>query len=74
MKQLNELVTAPEPLDSSAGTLAAPLGAASGSGTPPSGPDTAPAAKTTPVQIALVALGVVAFLYLARPVVLPVFF
>ncbi|MBI3852257.1 MAG: AI-2E family transporter [Verrucomicrobia bacterium] len=29
--------------------------------------------KTTPVQIALVALGAVAFLYFARPVVLPVF-
>ena len=36
-------------------------------------PDTAPAAKATPVQIALVVLGVVAFLYFARPVVLPIF-
>ncbi len=31
------------------------------------------AAKTTPVQIVLILLGVVAFLYFARPVVLPVF-
>jgi len=36
-------------------------------------PDTAPAAKATPLQIALVVLGVVAFLYFARPVVLPIF-
>jgi predicted PurR-regulated permease PerM len=36
-------------------------------------PDTAPAAKATPVQIALVVLGGVAFLYFARPVVLPIF-
>jgi predicted PurR-regulated permease PerM len=31
------------------------------------------AARTTPVQVVLVTLGVVAFLYFARPVVLPVF-
>ncbi len=31
------------------------------------------AAKTTPVQLVLVTLGVIAFLYFARPVVLPVF-
>jgi predicted PurR-regulated permease PerM len=40
---------------------------------PPVQPDTALAAKATPVQITLVVLGVVAFLYLARPVVLPIF-
>jgi hypothetical protein len=39
----------------------------------PAEPDTAPAAKATPVQITLVVLGVVAFLYLARPVLLPIF-
>lgn len=33
----------------------------------------ATAAKTTPVQIVLVVLGVIAFLYFARPVVLPIF-
>ena len=31
------------------------------------------AAKTTPVQIVLIALGVIGFLYFARPVVLPIF-
>ena len=36
-------------------------------------PDTATAAKAPPVQIALTALGGVAFLYFARPVVLPIF-
>src|SRR5450756_1649433 len=30
-------------------------------------------AKTTPVQIVLVVLGVIAFLYFARPVILPIF-
>ncbi len=39
----------------------------------PTQPDTAPAAKAAPIQIALVLLGVVAFLYFARPVVLPIF-
>ena len=33
--------------------------------------DTAPAAKATPVQIVLIVLGTIAFLYFARPVVLP---
>src|ERR1019366_2530673 len=36
-------------------------------------PDPAPAIKATRVQIALVVLGGVAFLYFARPVVLPLF-
>ncbi|HXJ71556.1 MAG TPA: AI-2E family transporter, partial [Candidatus Dormibacteraeota bacterium] len=40
---------------------------------PPAEPITASVAKTTPVQIVLGALGAVAFLYFARPVVLPVF-
>ena len=39
----------------------------------PAQPNTAQAAKATPVQIALVVLGGVAFLYFARPVVLPIF-
>src|SRR5664279_3411363 len=39
----------------------------------PAQPDTAPAPKATSVQIALVVLGGVAFLYFARPVVLPIF-
>jgi predicted PurR-regulated permease PerM len=37
----------------------------------PSSPATV--AKTTPVQIVLVVLGVIAFLYFARPVILPIF-
>jgi predicted PurR-regulated permease PerM len=73
MKQLNQLSAVPEPLDSGAGTLAVPVGSSAGSEPPPVQPDAAPAAKATPVQVALVALGVIAFLYLARPVVLPVF-
>jgi predicted PurR-regulated permease PerM len=36
-------------------------------------PPAATAAKATPVQIVLIVLGLVAFLYFARPVVLPVF-
>ena len=39
----------------------------------PAPPDAAPALKATPVQVALVVLGLVAFLYFARPVVLPIF-
>src|SRR4051794_18511867 len=34
---------------------------------------TASAVKTTPVQIVLIALGTIAFLYFARPVILPIF-
>ncbi|SPE61544.1 membrane hypothetical protein [Verrucomicrobia bacterium] len=48
-------------------------GALSATEASPVQPDTAPATKATPVQIALVLLGVVAFLYFARPVVLPIF-
>ena len=39
----------------------------------PPAPEAAPASKATPVQVALVVLGVFAFLYFARPVVLPIF-
>ena len=35
--------------------------------------DTALATKAPPVQIAIAVLGLVAFLYFARPVVLPIF-
>jgi predicted PurR-regulated permease PerM len=72
MKQLNELSTAPEYLDSSAGTLDVPVKAAPGSEPPPAPPSAAAATKTTPVQIVLIVLGTIAFLYFARPVVLPV--
>ena len=72
MKQLN-FSTAPEPLDSSAGTLEVPVEAAPGSEPPPAPSSAAAATKTTPVQIVLIVLGTIAFLYFARPVVLPVF-
>jgi predicted PurR-regulated permease PerM len=73
MKQPNELLTAHEPFDTSVGTLEVPAKDVPGS-EPPSAPLSAAAAtKTTPVQIVLIVLGVIAFLYFARPVVLPVF-
>jgi predicted PurR-regulated permease PerM len=48
-------------------------GALSATEVSPAQPDTAPARKVTSVEIALVVHGVVAFLYFARPVVLPIF-
>jgi predicted PurR-regulated permease PerM len=72
MEQLNELPTATEPLDSSAGPLDVPVKAAPGSEPPPAPSNAAAATKTTPVQIVLIVLGTIAFLYFARPVVLPV--
>jgi len=73
MQKLNALPTATEPFDSSAKTLDVPDKNAPGS-EPPSAPLSAAAAtKTTSVQIVLLVLGVIAFLYFARPVVLPVF-
>jgi predicted PurR-regulated permease PerM len=53
-----------------ASARAAALSATEG---PPTSLDAAPVAKATPVQVALVVLGVVAFLYFARPVLLPIF-
>jgi predicted PurR-regulated permease PerM len=73
MNQVIELSTAPEPLDSSAGTHEAPVKAPPGSEPPPAPSSAAAATKTTPVQIVLIVLGTIAFLYFARPVVLPVF-
>ena len=73
MNQVLGFSTAPEPLDSSAGTLAVPVEAVPGSETPPAPSSAAAATKTTPVQIVLIVLGTIAFLYFARPVVLPVF-
>jgi predicted PurR-regulated permease PerM len=72
MKQLNEPSTSPEPLDSSAGAPDVPVKAAPGSEPPLAPLSTAAATKTTPVQIVLIVLGTIAFLYFARPVVLPV--
>jgi len=73
MNQVIELPTAPEPLDSSAGTLAVPVEAVPGSEPPPAPSSAVAATKTTPIQIVLIVLGTIAFLYFARPVVLPVF-
>jgi predicted PurR-regulated permease PerM len=50
---------------------ASAISAAEVSAVPP--PDTAPPTKATPLQIALIVLGVVGFLYFARPVILPIF-
>jgi predicted PurR-regulated permease PerM len=73
MKRGNEPYTEPEPLDFLAGTPEAPVEVAVDN-EPPTTPSIAAAAtKTTPVQIVLVVLGVIGFLYFARPVVLPVF-
>ena len=72
MKQPNELSTAPESLDASAGTLEVPVIIATGSEPPPAPSSAAAATHTTPVQIVLLVLGTIAFLYFARPVVLPV--
>jgi predicted PurR-regulated permease PerM len=73
MQQLIELSTAREPFDSSAGTLDVPDKNAPGSEPRPVPLGAAAATKTMPVQIVLIVLGVIAFLYFARPVVLPVF-
>jgi predicted PurR-regulated permease PerM len=45
---------------------------ASGSDPPPAEPIAAAATKTTPAQIVLIVLSTIAFLYFARPVILPV--
>jgi predicted PurR-regulated permease PerM len=69
MKQIVEL---PKPLESPAETIEITNKALLG-GEPLLVPPIPPAAaKATPAQFALVALGAVAFLYFARPVVLPI--
>jgi len=73
MKQPNELSMAHAPFDTSAGTLEVPAKDVPGSDSPSAPLSTAAATKTTPVQIVLIVLGTIAFLYFARPVVLPVF-
>ena len=73
MQKPTALSTPTEPFDPGAGTLKVPAKAAPG-GEPPPGPSSAAAAiGTTPVQIVLIVLGAIAFLYFARPVILPVF-
>ena len=67
---LIELATVPEPLGASAEMLDPPAQ----SGVPPPAPSRATeTTKSTPVQIVLLVLGTVAFLYFARPLILPVF-
>ncbi len=73
MQKPNERSTAPEPFDFPAGTPDVPAKAAPGSEPLPVPSSAAAATKATPVQIVLIVLGVMAFLYFARPVVLPVF-
>jgi len=62
-----------ESFDTSADTFTAPAKAAPGGEPTADSPGPAAAPKTTPVQMVLIALGLIAFLYFARPVVLPVF-
>ncbi len=73
MKQLIEPSAAPEPLGSSAGALELPGKAVPGSELPHTPSNSSTAAKATSVQIALLVLGLVAFFYFARPVILPIF-
>jgi len=72
MKELIALSTAPESLDFSARTIKAVVQAASGSEQRSTPSAASAGTKTTPVQIVLIFLGTIAFLYFARPVVLPV--
>ena len=72
MKPLIELPAGPEPLAPSAGPLALPVKAAPGTEPPPAPSSASVVTKATPLQIVLILLGTIAFLYFARPVVLPV--
>jgi predicted PurR-regulated permease PerM len=72
MKELVELSTAAELPGSSAGTIETPTHAPLGSESPPAPPSSPAEAKVTLLKFVSVALGVVAFLYFARPVVLPI--
>jgi predicted PurR-regulated permease PerM len=68
-----ELSTAPEPLDSSAVRLAVPVTAAPDSEPSAAPPSAATPTKMTPLQSVSIVLVAIAFLYFARPVILPVF-
>jgi predicted PurR-regulated permease PerM len=72
MQLKNELSTAHQPFDSAIKPVALKDKDEPGGTLPPIPPGDATAVRTTPVQIVLIGLGVVAFLYFARPVVLPV--
>ena len=73
MKQPTELSAASEPLDTSAGTLEVPAKEAPGTEPASTQASALGAQKTTAGQIVLGVLGAIAFLYFARPVVLPIF-
>jgi hypothetical protein len=73
MQKPDELSAAPEPFNASAGTIEVPAKNVPGSEPLPVPASAAAATKTTPVQLVLIGLGIMAFLYFARPVVLPVF-
>ena len=73
MKPPNELSVAAESFGPAAGTSEVPPKEALGNEPPPAPSVATTATKTTPVQIVLVVLGAIAFLYFARPLVLPVF-
>jgi len=74
MKPPSAPPTATESFDASAETLKLPPVEACGSDEPPPlASNSAAATKTPPLQIALMALGTIAFLYFARPVILPIF-
>ncbi len=68
-----ESFRASESPDSSTGTPDVAINPARGSEPPPAPSSAAEATKTSPVQIVLIVLGTIAFLYFARAVVLPVF-
>ena len=72
MQPQNELSTAHEPFDSTTGLVDLTDKDVPLSKVPPIPAGNAVTAGTAPVQMVLVVLGVIAFLYFARPVVLPV--
>src|SRR5579863_6177273 len=73
MQPQNELSDAREAFCPSTGTPDATEKAAPRHDLPPLPPDAAAPVGTTPVQAVLIALGVIGFLYFARPVILPIF-
>ena len=72
MQPINELSTAHQPFDSAIKLVDLKDRDEPGGGLPPVPPEDATPVKTTPVQIVVGGLAVIAFLYFARPVVLPV--
>ncbi len=73
IKRPEEPSTAAEPFAPSAGTPEVPVDAAPEGDLPSVQASAAATAKTAPLQIVLVALGLIAFLFFARAVVLPLF-